>query len=173
MKFLPGGIRDGLLHADNAMRLHRVPGNEIAHPLHDPVQSPNIRHPAPDVNGLSSSRPFLLKMPARWPSSATPVSPQVRAAESRRRSFLGRPADIKHESSGGKNRAEASQGSLSGRGRATPTVRARYIGAGIWIISLISAGVSGRAVNLFLSASDSTRSRPRTSSGHSVALGKY
>src|SRR5258708_10262996 len=48
-----------------------------------------------------------------------------------------------------------------------------YIGAGIRIISLISAGVSGRAMNLFLSASDSTRSSPRISSGHNVALGKY
>src|SRR5215469_4401170 len=48
-----------------------------------------------------------------------------------------------------------------------------WIGAGIWIISLTSAAVSGRAMNLFLSASDSTRSSPRISSGHSVALGKY
>jgi hypothetical protein len=48
-----------------------------------------------------------------------------------------------------------------------------YIGGGTWIISLTSAAVSGRAMNLFLSASDSTRSSPRISSGHSVALGKY
>jgi hypothetical protein len=52
-------------------------------------------------------------------------------------------------------------------------VRPPYIGAGIWIISLTSAAVSGRAMNLFLSASDSTRSSPRISSGHNVALGKY
>src|SRR5258708_28532834 len=32
----------------------------------------------PEVNRISSSRPYLLKMPARWPSSATPVSHRPR-----------------------------------------------------------------------------------------------
>src|SRR6266446_4016376 len=32
----------------------------------------------PEVNRISSSKPYLLKMPARWPSSATPVSHRPR-----------------------------------------------------------------------------------------------
>src|SRR5215471_5328058 len=52
----------------------------------------------PEVNRISSSRPYLLKMPARWPSSATRI-PQATLRNRDADPFLGEGgrADSKDE----------------------------------------------------------------------------
>src|SRR6266446_5946007 len=82
----------------------------------------------PEVNRISSSKPYLLKMPARWPSSATPVSHRPRCGtETRTLSWpnAGAPAAAQMTAASARAERKLRMGGLPGTAGVSPAFNTR------------------------------------------------